>query len=85
MQAEVYTVKTELIIFNHLIREKITQYFCVVKPPEMTSARKFTIPERRSDLVETTCSDVTFHFHTSGIFKLDHKNVENEDVHTVCM
>lgn len=52
----------------------------------MTSAGKFTIPERGSDLIETTpCSDVTFHFHTSEIFKLDHKNVESKDVHTVCM
>lgn len=83
--------------FNHIIKEKIVQYFCVVKPLEMTSARKFTIPKRGGDLVETTlfkcniqihvhtCSNVTFHFHTSAIFKLDHKNVESKDVHTDCM
>lgn len=51
----------------------------------MTSARKFTIAERGSDLVETPCSDMTFHFHASGIFKLGHKNEGSEVVHTVCM
>lgn len=50
MEAEVYAVKTELIIFHHIIKEKIVQYFCVVKLLEVTSAGKFTIPERGSNL-----------------------------------
>lgn len=52
MEAEVYAVKTELIIFHHIIKEKIVQYFCVVKLLEVTSAGKFTIPERGSNLVK---------------------------------
>lgn len=70
MQAEVYAVRTELIIFNHIIKKKIVQYFCVVKALEMTSARKFTIPERGSDLIENApCSNVTFSRWLGAMYK----------------